>query len=88
MSTAELTQRLNRLEMLLIELKTNVESEDVPPYLSHCDMECLLRCKKTFIYTLMDQGILPRPYKLMGKNLWKRSEVLSAIEKAMGMNQE
>ena len=86
MSTAELQERLNRLEALITQIANTAKIE--APYLSLDDMECLLRCKRTFVYELVKDGVLPAPYKLRGKNLWKRSEVLPAIDKALEMNKE
>ena len=91
MSTAELAviiQRLDRLEALFINLVDKVNMEDIPYLLGQSDMEHLLRCKRSYIHTLIENSILPKPYKIGGKNLWKRSEVLPAIDKAMEMNQE
>lgn len=73
--------RLGRIEdMLYTILERN---EQLKQYMGIAEMKDLLSCSRGFIYLLIEDGLLPEPYRLRGKNIWKRKEVLPHIEKAL-----
>ena len=79
---AEIAERLDRLELLLNKV---LERQDLfSYYLGVCEMQQLLGgCSKSFLYSLIDDGTIPRPKKLRGKAIWLRNEVIPILDKVL-----
>lgn len=71
--------RLDRLEAAF----SNTTVKQVPPYLSENDMIELLRCSRSFLRELIQDGFIPAAYKLRGKSVWKGAEVIAAVENSL-----
>ncbi len=51
-------------------------------YLRRMDMAALIRCSPSHVYELVKRGLLPKPIRLSPSySVWKRTEVLEALEK-------
>lgn len=73
--------RLGRIEAMLFTVLERHET--LKQYMGLPEMKDLLSCSRGFIYALVEDGLLPEPYKLRGKTIWKRKEVIPHIEQAL-----
>ena len=62
-------------------------SLDDAVYLWRLDVAALLRCSPSHVYELVKRGLLPRPVRLSPSySVWKKADVLAAMEKVYAEN--